>query len=97
MDIGGVEPHRQRQRVEEPAAAGGGTGSAERLIRVAVRRSGGKDKHIVGSLVETLAKLVLQNSHDLAGLIGATYKTYMHTGNDNSLIQNALLEICAAP
>ena len=95
MDMGGSEPRMLKQRTGEAPAAGGGSGSgggaAERQIRSAIRGGGGKDKDVVAQLVEILAKLVLQNSRDLAGLIGATYKTYMQAGADN-IIQTSLLE-----
>ena len=92
MDMGGSEPRRQKARTGEGPASGsaGEGGAAEQRVRATIKAGGG-NKEMVAQLVEILAKLVLQNSRDLQGLIGATYRTYMQAGAEN-LIQTSMLE-----
>ena len=48
-------------------------------------------KYTIQKLVEVLARLTLQSSRDLAGVIGAACRTYLRKGNDN-IVEQCLLQ-----
>ena len=65
-----VRGRKEKDAEAAPASQEGGRGSAHSQVERAARGgSGGKDT--ISKLVEVLAKLSLQSSRDLAGVIGA--------------------------
>ena len=91
MKKGGSPDRRVRSRKgQEPAShSQGGTAAASQVDRAARSGSGGNDT--LTKLVEVLAKLAMQSSRDLAGVIGAIYHTFLRKSNDN-IVETALLQ-----
>ena len=85
-----VRGRKEKEAEAAPASQEGGRGSAHSQVERAARGgSGGKDT--ISKLVEVLAKLSLQSSRDLAGVIGAIYHTFLRQSNDN-IVEAVLLQ-----
>ena len=94
MQKGGASDRRVRGRKDKDKeqaspSQGGSSAAASQVERAAGSGSGGKDT--LTKLVEVLAKLAMQSSRDLAGVIGTIYHTFLRQSNDNK-VENSLLQ-----